>query len=339
MKKILSLLLIVLLLTVSMIGCGKSENSQSGGNQSADNSGKEELVKLKLTLPTWVGYGPIYIAKEKGFFAANGLDVEIIKIDGLAERKQALAGKKVDGMATAQDVQVTLAAADVPIKVIWALDGSFGGDGMLAKNDIETIQDLKGKTVALETGTTSHFFALTVLKEAGLTKDDITIQNMTAGDAGAAFVAKKVDAAVTWEPWLSKGKANGKVLVSTKDYPNIIVDSIGFRSDVVEENPEAMVAFVKSMGQAMDYWQENPQESEEIMAKGLGIDLKEFQATIPDLKFYDLAYNKEFFGTKENPGGIYDTTQKAIDFYTELQVIETVPKAADIVDPTFINKN
>jgi len=339
MKKFISLLLVFLLITVSITACQKADQPENPGKDQAQEPAKNEPVKLKLTLPTWVGYGPIYLAKEKGFFAENGLDIEIIKIDGLAERKQALAGKKLDGMATAQDVQVTLAAANVPIKVIWALDGSFGGDGILVKNDINTAADLKGKTIALETGTTSHFFALTVLKDAGLTEKDVTIQNMTAGDAGAAFVAGRVDAAVTWEPWLSKGKANGKVLVSTKEYPTIIIDSVGFRADIAEQYPEAMTGFVKAMGQAMEYWKANAQESEEIMSKGLGIDLKEFQATIPDLKFFDLAYNKEFFGSKENKGAIYETTQKAIDFYKELNVIETVPQAEDIVDPTFVNNN
>ncbi|MGI6226228.1 MAG: ABC transporter substrate-binding protein [Peptococcales bacterium] len=339
MKKFVSIVLVLFLFTMGLTACQKTEQPQNQGNQQAAESNKKELTKLTLTLPTWVGYGPIYIAKEKGFFNENGIDLEISKIDGLAERKQALAGKKIDGMATAQDVQVTLAAANVPVKVIWALDGSFGGDGMLAKNDINTVADLKGKTIALETGTTSHFFALTVLKDAGLTEQDITIQNMTAGDAGAAFVAGRVDAAVTWEPWLSKGKANGKVLVSTKDYPTIIVDSVSFRADIVEQYPEAMNGFVKAMGQAMAYWKENPQDAEKIMAKGLGIDLEEFQATIPDLKFFDLADNKEFFGTKENKGLLYDTTQKAIDFYTEQKVIETIPHPDDIVDPTFVNNN
>lgn len=335
MKKFLSLLLVILLISISLTACGNTDKAKEPAQEPA----KKEPVSLKITLPTWVGYGPIYLAKEKGFFKENGLDIEIIKIDGLAERKQALAGKKIDGMATAQDVQVTLTAANVPVKVIWALDGSFGGDGILVKNGINSVQDLKGKTIALETGTTSHFFALTVLKDAGLSEKDITIQNMTAGDAGAAFVAGKVDAAVTWEPWLSKGKDKGKVLVSTKEYPNIIIDSVSFRADIVEKYPDAMESFVKAMGQAMDYWKNNAQESEEIMAKGLGIDIKEFQATIPDLKFYDLTYNKEFFGTPEKKGPIYDTTQKAIDFYNELKVIDTVPEIEDIIDPTFVNKN
>ena len=73
---------------------------------------------------------------------------------------------------------------------------------------------------------------LTVLKKAGLTDKDVEVVPMSAG---AAFMAGKVDAAVTWEPWLSKGaSANGKVLVSTKDLPGIIVDSISFRKEVIE---------------------------------------------------------------------------------------------------------
>ncbi|MBO8168576.1 MAG: ABC transporter substrate-binding protein [Thermoanaerobacteraceae bacterium] len=322
MKKIL-IVLVILMSLFSVIGCSTSSNSS---------------VKLKIALPTWTGYGPLYLAKEKGFFEEQGLDVELIKIEGLAERKQALAGKKIDGMATAQDVQVTLAAANVPVKVIWALDSSAGGDGILASEEIENVSDLKGKTVALEMGTTSHFFALTVLQDAGLSDDDIIIKNMTAGDAGAAFVAGKVDAAVTWEPWLSKGKDNGKVLVSTKDYPGIIVDSVSFRADIVEKYPQAMEGFVKAMAQAMEYWKNNKQEAEKIMAEGLGIDLEEFQATIPDLKFYDLEGNKKFFGTEEAPGAIYETTKKAINFYAKLNVIETEPRPEEIIDPGFINQ-
>lgn len=321
MKKLL-IVLVILMSLFSGIGCSTSNSS----------------VKLKIALPTWTGYGPLYLAKEKGFFEEQGLDVELIKIEGLAERKQALAGKKIDGMATAQDVQVTLAAANVPVKVIWALDSSAGGDGILASEEIENVSDLKGKTVALEMGTTSHFFALTVLQDAGLSDDDIIIKNMTAGDAGAAFIAGKVDAAVTWEPWLSKGKENGKVLVSTKDYPGIIIDSVSFRADIVEKYPQAMEGFVKAMAQAMEYWKNNKQEAEKIMAEGLGIDLEEFQATIPDLKFYDLEGNKKFFGTEDAPGAIYETTKKAINFYAKLNVIETEPRPEEIIDPGFINQ-
>lgn len=333
MKKIL-ICLLMFILALSVVGCG------SQTQQASEQEEKAKKESITITLPTWTGYGPLFLAQKKGFFAEEGLDVKLDVVQGLAERKQALAGNKVQGMATAQDVQVTLAASGIPIKVIWALDASYGGDGILAKKNINNVADLKGKKVALEVGSTSHLFLLTVLQKAGLTDKDIQIMQMTASDAGAAFVAGKVDAAVTWEPWLTKGskEGNGKILVSTKDEPGIIIDTVCLRADLIKAKPHIASAFVRAMDKAMKYWAANPTVAEKIMAEGLGISQEEFKSTCEGLKFYDTKGNKEFFGTVDKPGAIYDTTQKAIDFYAEKKIIENKPNSADILDPTFVNE-
>lgn len=332
-KKLIAGILAVLFV-LTAVGC------QSKGKTTAETAKSDKKDSITITLPTWTGYGPLFLAKEKGFFAEEGLDVNLEVVQGLAERKQALAGNKVQGMATAQDVQVTLAAAGIPIKVIWTLDASCGGDGMLVRNGINSIADLKGKSVAVEVGTTSHLFLLTVLKKAGLTENDVNIVQMTAGDAGAAFVAGKVDAAVTWEPWLTKGSKSGrgKVLVSTRDVPDIIIDTVCLRADLLEKKPEIGEKFVRALDKAMKYWKQHPEESEKIMAEGLGISVEEFRGTMSGLRFYDAQANKEFFGTPDKPGPIYDTTQRAIDFYAEQKIIAKKPKPSDIIDPTFVSR-
>ncbi|MDK2784460.1 MAG: NitT/TauT family transport system substrate-binding protein [Bacillota bacterium] len=340
MKKSIGVLLILLLL-VSLAGCSTAPR-QPAQKTPEQNAGTKApaATSLTITLPTWTGYGPLFLAKEKGFFAKHGLDVQLTVVQGLAERKQALAGNQVQGMATAQDVQVTLAAAGLPIKVVWVLDESAGGDGILAKDDIKSVADLKGKTVALEVGSTSHLFLLTALQQAGLSDKDVKIAQMSAADAGAAFVSGKVDAAVTWEPWLSQAVAQkkGHVLLSSKDLPGIIVDSVSLRSDFVEAHPEAVQGFVAALAEAMDYYKTNPDDAASIMAKGLGIDVKEFTETAKGLRFFDAAANKSFFGTADKPGPIYATTEKAADFYKAQKLIDTLPKAADLIDPTFVSK-
>lgn len=333
MKKILAMVL-SLVLVLSLAGCG---NSNSSKEQSKQGQATTEKKPLKVTLPTWTGYGPLFLAKEKGFFAKHGVQVELSIIDGLAERKQALAGGKIDGMATAQDVQVTLAASNIPVQVVWLLDDSYGGDGILVKKEIQSAADLKGKKVAFEVGSTSHLLMLSVLKKAGLTDKDVEVVPMSAGDAGAAFMAGKVDAAVTWEPWLSKGaSANGKVLVSTKDLPGIIVDSISFRKEVVDQRPDDVKAFVAAMAEAMDYWKANKDESNKIMADGLKIDLKEFTGTVPGLKFFDKDDNKKLFGTGANPGSIYQATKNDIDFYVEQKIIDKPITPESIINSKFV---
>lgn len=84
------------------------------------------------------------------------------------------------------------------------MDQSYGGDGIIASGEIQSVKDLEGKTVGLDKASTSYFFFLAVLNKYGVDESKIEIQEMTSGDAGAAFVAGKLDAAVTWEPWLTQ---------------------------------------------------------------------------------------------------------------------------------------
>lgn len=293
---------------------------------------------VKIAVPTWTGYGPLFLAKDKGFFDKYGVSVDLTIIEGLGERKQALATNRLQAMATALDVQVTLAAADVPIKVVWALDDSFGGDGILAKTAIKSVKDLQGKRVAFHVGSTSHLFLLTVLAANGMSQKDIVAVNMTAGEAGAAFVAGRVDAAVTWEPWLTKGEQSGqgKVLLSTKDFPGIIADSVSFRADYVRQYPEAVKGFVAAMKDAMDYWKQHEDEGNAVMAKGLGISKAEFVETMGGLKFHDFASNLRFFGTPGKPGPIYGVMGDAADFYMEQKIIDRKPVVADMIDSSFL---
>ncbi|MFM1655154.1 ABC transporter substrate-binding protein [Brevibacillus sp. B_LB10_24] len=334
MKKVLAIIC-SLALSLSLAACGNGAGNQQTAADQSKGAGNAE--PLRVTLPTWTGYGPLFLAQEKGFFEKHGVKVELSIIEGLAERKQAIAGGKVDGMATALDVLATLAASEVPNQVVWVLDDSYGGDGILAKKEIQSPADLKGKKVAFEIGTTSHLLVLTALKQAGLTEKDIEAINMTAGDAGAAFTAGKVDAAVTWEPWLSKGSAaDGKVLLSTKDLPGIIVDAVGFRKDVVDKRPDDVKAFVAAMAEAMDYWKEHEDESHEIMAKGLKIDVNEFVDTAKGLKFLGKEENKQTLGTSSSPGPLYQSAKDAIDFYLEQKVIDKTPAPEEMINPSFV---
>ncbi|NLJ86573.1 MAG: ABC transporter substrate-binding protein [Firmicutes bacterium] len=320
MKKVSLTSMVVLLLLLSVGGPGLA-------------AGKSMVISL----PTWSGYAPLYLAQEKGFFTEHGLDVELSVTQDLSTRKQAFAGKKVDALATALDVQVTVAAAGIPLKIVWAFDDSFGGDGILAKPEIQSIEELKGKQVAFLRGSTSHLLLLTALTSVGLTEKDITAVNMTAGDAGAAFVAGRVDAAVTWEPWLSKGsEVTGHVLTSTKEFPGVIADSLSFHADYVKKHPEAVQAFVNAMKDAMEYWHAHPEESNQIMAAGMGISPEEFVATLAGLKLMDYEDNTAFFGTEAEPGPLYTTLQNATDFYYDLKIIPAKKDVKELVAPEFL---
>jgi NitT/TauT family transport system substrate-binding protein len=296
---------------------------------------------IKLGMSTWLGYAPLYLAKEKGFFKKQGVDVEVIVIESPADRRAAFAADKIQGMATTVDTHVMTAAAEnpIPVKQVLALDDSHGGDGIVAKKEIKTIKDLKGKTVAAQLGAGASYFWLNyVLAQNGMKLSDIKAIDMKAGDAGSAFVAGKVDAAVTWEPWLSKAKATpfGSVLLASDQTPGIIVDSLAFKPDFLKKRGADVKKIVAGWNEAVVFASKNPKEADAIMAKFTNQKPEEFTKEKTGVRFYGSKENKEYFGTKEKPGLLYTVTQRAADLWFELKFIKTKPKAADLIDGSFL---
>ena len=152
----------------------------------------------------------------------------------------------------------------------WRSTTSNGGDGIVAIKDIKTIADLKGRKVAVNEGSVSEFYLNVLLGKAGLKESDLNTVNMTAADAGGAFVAKRVDAAVTWEPWLTKGKSTdfGHLLVDSSTTPGLITDVIIVKTAWANAHQKDVAAIVASWNEAVAYYRANPDESIAIMAKG-----------------------------------------------------------------------
>lgn len=300
------------------------------------------MAPLKIGYPVWVGYGPLFLAEKKGFLKELGTSVELINMEDTKTRYPALAAKRIDGMMTTIDTVVQRLKPDFQMAAILPMDDSKGGDGIVARKTIASVKDLKGKKIAFSEGSVSHFFLAYVLQQNGLSLNDVTMVNMTAGDAGAAFVAGKVDAAVTWEPWLTKGKKapHGKVLVDSSTTPNLIVDVLIFRKDVIKARPKDMENIVQAWGKAVAFWKSNPDEANKIMAEAVGgwlKDSKVFAETLTGIHYYDAAGLKQFFGTPGYPGPGVQTTQFAIDLWTKLgKAGMKGVKAADILDGSFV---
>ncbi len=295
---------------------------------------------VKISFSTWTGYGPIWLAQQQGFFKAHGLDVNIQVIESPGERLNALAAGALDGAASTVDTFVRVAAKGIPVVQVMGIDESVGGDGIVAKKEIQSIKDLKGKTVAVSIGSTSHWFLANVLDQNGMSLDDVKVQDMTAGDAGAAFVAGRVDVAVTWEPWLSRAQQTdfGHTLVTSKEYPGLIVDSFGFRPDFAKAHPDVVVAFLAGWNDAMNYWKANQDPAVKIMADALKVKPESFTADLAGLRIFTIDDSKQYFGTADSPGPIYQVADKAADFWMKIKVIDKKPDVKAIIDPSYLYK-
>jgi NitT/TauT family transport system substrate-binding protein len=327
---IYSLGLALLILALSLPGMAAAQSTPETGG---------EPVPLRLAVSSWVGYGPLWLAEEKGFFDEEGVAVDLSLIEVSADRITAMQADRLDASATTVDTWTLFSAQGADLVQVLATDESSGGDGIVAKKEIASIADLAGKTVAVQSASTSQFLLANALKEAGLSLDDLNLLDMSSGDAGAAFVAGQVDAAVTWQPWLANARETdfGHLLLDTKETPGLIVDTVAFRPQYVAEHPEAVAAFARAFYRAIEEIAANPDEANAIMAESIGMDAADFEATLADLKLWGKDENVAYFGTAEEPGPIYDLTQQAGEFYEGIGVSDNVPDPQAIVDPSFVD--
>ncbi|MFE1600752.1 ABC transporter substrate-binding protein [Methylobacterium sp. ID0610] len=290
-------------------------------------------TKVTIGMSGWTGFAPLTLAKDSGIFQKNGLDVTIKKIPQ-ASRHLAIRSGDVQCAATTVETWVVWNANGVPTKQIFQLDKSYGADGMVVRNDVAAIKDLKGKTVAASVPGTAPYFTLAwMLKQNGLSLKDVKVVNLEPGPAAQAFVAGQNDAAVTYEPYLSTVRAapqSGKIIATTLDYP-IIMDTFGCTPDFLNQNPKAAKALADSYFEALDLIARDQAKAFEIM----GADVKQtgeaFAASAKFLRWQDRAANKAFFA-----GDLQKFSNEAADLLLEIGIIKQKPDIDALADSRFI---
>ena len=293
---------------------------------------------LKLGIGTWPGFCSAMVGKEKGFF--EGINVEHKVLDGTPARHAAFQSGGIDIMISSLDVFVQEAASGIKGEIVLITDESSGGDGMVAKLDIKTAADLKGKKIAFARATPSHFLLYKVLQKNNLLpKDIIEVKVEDPTHAGQAFLGGSVDAAVTWEPLLTEVKEKGKghILFTTRDYPGIVVDVL-IASEKLIQNPDLLIHFIEGWLKSVDYIEQHPEESAQIIAKGLGIKNEDVQGMMMGLRFAGIKRNRDFFeGDTASETKIAAMLKDAGNFWVSQQIIESTPITDSLISPISIN--
>nr|WP_275184650.1 ABC transporter substrate-binding protein [Bradyrhizobium sp. CSA112] len=290
-------------------------------------------VKVGIGISGWTGFAPLTLANQAGIFKKNGLDVTIKKIPQ-KDRHLAVASGDIQCAATTVETWISWNANGVATKQIFQLDKSYGADGMATRNDVASIKDLKGKTVAASAPGTAPYFTLAwMLKKNGLSVKDVTVVNLEPAAAAQAFVAGQNDAAMTYEPYLSTVRAapdKGKIIATTLDYP-MIMDTFGCTPKFLTENPKAAKALADSYFEAVALIEKDQAKSYEIMGSDVKQSAEQFGNSAKYLRWQDKAANQKFFA-----GEFQAFTKEAADLLLEIGIIKSIPKIDDLVDTSFI---
>lgn len=293
---------------------------------------------LKIGYSDWPGFTAWEIGKAKGIFKKNGVDVELVWFPVYTDSLTALNTGKLDGnLQTWSDTMAPLAEG-IDLKVVQVLDNSFGNDAIVAKPGIESVKDLKGKTVGTELATVDQFMLLKALAMNGMTEKNIKYVNLTVGDAAAAFIAGKIDAAAIWQPWISQiqREGKGKVIFSSADIPGLVPDIAVFHDKVLKERSDDVQAAVKSYFEIVEFIKSHEDEAVAIMAKVVEQPPADYKAFMPGTKFFDLKQNLHAFEKRDDDSSLYGSGKTIAEFLTSADQIKKVPDYAAALEPKYV---
>jgi NitT/TauT family transport system substrate-binding protein len=291
---------------------------------------------LKVGINTWVGWMPWWIVKEKDLLKKHGVNAELKFFSAQGDSAQALAAGQIDACCLSTNDILSINKDGPSTTIVLMNDESSGADQIIARG-INNGAELKGQKIAVELGGVSHFFLSQILKKNGLTESDVTLTNMTAADAGAAIVSKAINVGVTWEPFASKAVASGgKVLFSSKDTPNTIVDILGVRTPLITKRSADLQKLVDVWFAALAYVEKNPDDAFKIMAKASEVSVPEFKEMWAGVKMYSAADNKAAFGSAKKPGPFHATVADMAEFMVGQKLVEKTIAPAQMLDPRFI---
>lgn len=318
----LSLLLVVSCST----GPGTTPNANSPG------------PKVALGFSAWPGWFPWQITADKGFFAENNVDVALKWFDGYLESINALNAKQLDANSQTLGDTVSSLAGGADLVIVLVNDHSTGNDKIIAREGINTIQDLKGKKVAAEEGTVDHFLLLQGLKKAGIKPQEIEFVPLETGQAATAFVGGQVDAVGVFPPFTTQAlkRPGSKALFTSKDFPGSISDHLVVTREMVEERPQQVQGLVDAWFATLDFKAKNPEVATEIMAQRAGVTIPEYEEYADGTKIFTLEENIAAFQPGDTMNNLPFAAEQFSDFLKSVGLIQDKPDLSKLFDDQFI---
>jgi NitT/TauT family transport system substrate-binding protein len=311
---------------------------------------------VRFAINVWAGWGPIIYANNgfrpgKVWKTPGGQDfrLEIVLIDDpIAMRDAYAAGNIHVGWATLDMLPLFLEGlrkdTRVMPRVFQQVDWSNGGDGIVVRDTIKTMAELRGKTVVLAQNSPSHFFVLNALINSGVQPAEVQFKfTQDAFQAAAAFNAdKNLAGCVSWAPDiynLEKVKGN-RLIVTTATANKLIADVWFARADFAKDHPDIMEGLVRGIFDAMEELkaQENKQKVAKLMAAGYSIPEGDALGMLGDAHSTNYAENREFFLNQNNPTNFERTWNTAYFLYKKINAVTQQTPFDQVMDFSIIQK-
>jgi NitT/TauT family transport system substrate-binding protein len=325
-----------------------NSNSQSSNSGTATTSGtRADDNTLKVQLVTWGGYAPGLYFNEGAaanmrsrFYKDYGFKVDFKVENDLINAMNAwIAGEYDVLVQTADAFPLYTAPEDINSfgpKAFMQVDWSRGGDAIIVKRGINTINDLKGKRIAVAVPSPAQTLLVTSLEAAGLKYSDVTVIKTPDNlEAAKLFRSNDVDAAVVWSPddiLATRDVPGSKILLTTKEQSHIIADIMFAKESFINKNPDMIKGFYEGWMKGVAELKNpvNLDKAAKYLAELNGLSVEDAQGMMETVYWTGHGDNMNFFGLNPAYKG-----QKGQDLYEKMSQKFVEMGDADKVAPSW----
>ena len=232
----------------------------------------QERVKLRISSATKTfGYGPLWVASQKGFFERHGLDVELVVIRASDVGIQALAGGSLEIAGSASDAPIAAIEKGLDLVIVGGIINGLSQSIMAAKK-FKTYADLRGATFGAISLTSGVTFALRqVLKAKGLEypRDYKLLVIGGTPQTYAALLSGQIDAAALSLPVNYAAEEHGfnEIGRFVDVIPNYQLAALSTKRSWAEKNRPVLVRVMKAMAETMHWLYRNKEAGADLLAK------------------------------------------------------------------------
>lgn len=277
---------------------------------------KPPAAPLRVAINPWPGYEFATLAREKGFFAQEGVDVRLLELSSLGDCRRAFERGQADGFfGTVTEVLESREQSERRAQISLVVDYSDGADVILASNDVNGVEALAGRKVGIENGSLNAFVLSRALEQVGLSFDDVQVVHLAGLDMPQALADGDVDAVVTYPPMSIdiQRAGTGHAIFTTQAIPGEVVDVLSFDEATLRKRGKDVAAFHRAFHRAQEYAAQYPEESYRIMAARQRITPEEFrQALTQGVRMLGQQDQKAFLGPDGSMWDVLATTDRVL---------------------------
>lgn len=288
-KKIVTILLVLAVVCTSVFA-----------NATAEQQTKTVDVINVVYHPTIGGATAIGVAEALGYFEEEGLKVNLQMYTSGPPEIAAMAAGQVDVGFIGSGAAWLAFSGQVDIV---ALDNLALTEEIIARPGINSVADLKGKTVAVQEGAAGYTLLLVALKANGMSINDVKVLNIANDNIPSTFGDKSIDVWAGWKPATTSlktalGEGNYTILATNETYPEYAFPSTWVANkDFVKNKSDVLAKFLRALNKAQVYRSENPNQACAFASTYAQQATNDLTGQLPDVVFPSDEQFKQYYTT------------------------------------------